>query len=402
MMPARAFATDCRRAVVALVIALACLPALADEMPRFKPDDCQAGSGAEDNCRHHIDVAEGFWDYALMAADTYRAMDRITWHRIRSKGKGNGRDTDCENRNQLTDGEKHWCDDMMARFGDRIYFVKEVAELDYATDCPEHDAKDAAGRSRMGVAIPTTIPGWSRLYEFDRVPTPRSFYVFVPGLFVEIWARDRSGEPSEYAIIFRGTQGGGGWWSNLRFLTALVPLFHDQYSQAARLYPRLIDQIDLREEQLGRPHGERRITLVGHSLGAGLAMYVAMRNPGVSRIIGFNPTPVSGYLGVSHETRTARLATLEQVDFVFENSEILHQVNSCTDGERFDPDLPAPVRCHEINLAGGNIIIQHEIGPMACRLAVLGRDAPRLRASLQSPAPTRQVATGAQTSPGRP
>lgn len=396
-MPFHLYATACR-SIMAVVITLINLPSLAGEIPRFKLSNCQAGSGAEENCRHHVDVAEAFRDYALMAADTYRAMDRITWYRIHSKAKSNGHDTNCEDQEKLTDDEKHWCEDAMARFGDRVYFDTPVAQLDYASDCPEHRGKDAAGRYRNGVTIPTVIPGWARLYDFDRTPTPRSFYIFVPGLFVEVWVRDGPEEqPSEYAIVFRGTQGGGGWWSNLRFLTTLFPLFHDQYSQAARLYPRLMDQIDLREEQKGRPAGQRRITLVGHSLGAGLAMYVAMRNPGVNRIIGFNPTPVSGYLSISHQERTARLAKLEQVDFVFENSEILHKVNACNDGERFDPELPAPIRCHEINLAGGNIITQHEIGPMACRLAVLGRDATKLRAALQSPVPTQQVAIGEQT-----
>lgn len=394
-MPAQLYVTACR-VVMTVVITLINLPSMAGETPRFKLSDCQAGSGAEDNCRHHVEVAEAFHNYALMAADTYRAMDRITWHRIHSKAKSNGRYTNCENQEKLTDSEKNWCADAAARFGDRVYFAeKTTAELDYATDCPEHDSTDETTPKRKGVAIPITIPGWTRLYELDRMPTPIGFYVFVPGLFVEVWVRDQLGQASEYAIVFRGTQGGGGWWSNLRFLTSLLPGVHDQYSQAARLYPRLIDQINLREEIAGRPANERRITLVGHSLGAGLAMFVAMKNPGVNRIIGFNPTPISGYFAISYQKRSERLAALEQVDFIYENSEILHQINSCTDGERFDPNLPAPIRCHEINLAGGNIIVQHEIGPMACRLAVLGRDATKLRTALKSPAPTQQMASEA-------
>jgi hypothetical protein len=52
----------------------------------------------------------------------------------------------------------------------------------------------------------------------------------------EVWRRNRVSPDQrptlEYAIVFRGTVGGGGWVSNLRGLTSVTPLVWDQYRQA--------------------------------------------------------------------------------------------------------------------------------------------------------------------------
>lgn len=347
---------------------------------RMTPEDCYPwnGKARNDNCRHHFEVAEQFAHYALMAADTYRAFDRKDWIKARRQARGladlpadPGDAPDGIDKPQTED----WKQDILARFGDRAFRDKKVGAINFHTDCdPANDAK---------VAIPLLIPGWERLYDFDRIPRALGYHFFVPDLLIEVWARDyrvakaasETAPRTEYAIVFRGTQGSGGWWSNLRFLTALLPLFHDQYSQAARTYPRLLEQIQIREEELrehdpGRPT-QPRITLVGHSLGAGLAFYTAFRNPGVHKIIGFNPTPVSGFFATDHARRDHNLQSVESAHLIFEDADILHYMNECRNGDPLAPGVTARIQCHEINLSGNNIFKQHEIGPMACRLAAL-------------------------------
>lgn len=369
---------------------------------RMTPEDCYPwhSKARNDNCRHHFDVAEQFAPYALMAADTYRDFNRKEWLKARRQARGlSDLPTDPTAAPEGFDAlqTEDWRQDVGARFGDRAFKDKKVSSIDFHTDC------DPANDDR--VAIPLLIPGWERLYDFDRIPRALGYHFFVPDLLIEVWARDyrmakAAGETdphTEYAIVFRGTQGSGGWWSNLRFLTALLPLFHDQYSQAARTYPRLLDQILIREEELrerdaARP-GAPRITLVGHSLGAGLALYTAFRNPGVNKVIGFNPTPVSGFFATDYERRNRNLAGLQAVHLIFEDADVLHYLNECRNGEPIAPGVTAQVHCHQINLSGNNIFRQHEIGPMACRLAALRYTALSFKAlsslPYNGPPPTR-------------
>lgn len=355
-------------------------PPAQTTVTRMTPEDCYPwnGKARNDNCRRHFDVAEEFAHYALMAADTYRAFDRKEWIKARRQTRGlTDLPTDPEGAPEGFDAiqTEDWRQDVLARFGDREFRDKKVSTINFHTDC------DPANNAR--VAIPLLIPGWERLYDFDRIPRALGYHFFVPDLLIEVWVRDyrvakAAGEtdPStEYAIVFRGTQGSGGWWSNLRFLTALIPLFHDQYSQAARTYPRLLEQIRIREDELRERDAARparpRITLVGHSLGAGLALYTAFRNPGVNKVIGFNPTPVSGFFATDYERRNHNLASLQSAHLIFEDADILHYLGQCRHGEPLSPGVNARVHCHEVNLSGNTIFKQHEIGPMACRLAAL-------------------------------
>lgn len=68
-----------------------------------------------------------------------------------------------------------------------------------------------------------------------------------PELAIDVWRRERSSQDKplemEYAIVYRGTVGGGGWVSNLRGLTAMIPFVWDQYRQAAIATDAIIDQV---------------------------------------------------------------------------------------------------------------------------------------------------------------
>ncbi len=400
-------------------VLLALLPAssatAANDPPRFDLPDCEAGEAELSNCLHHVEIAKNFWTYAVMAADTYRKIDRFTWKRMMEESLSRGAppatetadadnsaqfpkepsaapdDKSCEYQN---DTAENWNCDAEDRYGDRVYQPKKVRNMVY-TDCsptayyapssattePEIEGWEppqpsAPFRWTQAVAVPLEIEGWKRLFDFDKSFAPRGFWVFVPGLFLEVWTREdteKTRPQAEYAIVFRGTQGNGGWWSNLRFITSIIPFFDDQYAQARRTFPRLVDQIQLREKMLARKNGGRgpaRITLVGHSLGGALAYHTAIRHSGVHRLIVFNPSPVTGYFSEAPDARARHLRTLERVDVIVENAEILHFINTCEDGTRLAPEVEAKTYCHVVNLTGGDPLTQHEMGPMACRLTV--------------------------------
>lgn len=374
-----------------------------EDIPRFKEQECihiSSDNPISKNCNHHVAVAEDFADYAIMAADAYRSTTRLEWHQIqlslRKKNKGsnlkqenncpnpqktNNAPQDPEEKETLAQEDQSWLEAMPHNFGQNQYFTTPIKCINYDMCTNPEKKVNNHVEEEFETSLPAFIDGWERLYDFDRSAATRGFFSFVPGLFVEVWTRDQKGTNSifaEYAIVFRGTQEDGGTFSNLHFLNSALLIFHDQYDQAKRLFPRIREQISIREQSLNdesHPRGEPLITLVGHSLGAGLAMHVAVNHKGIHRIIGFNPSPVTGYFGKSYCDRAENLKTVQSIHFIYESSEALHTFDSRKDGEKLDPALPTIIHFHKVNLIGANALKQHAMGPMACKLAVIQRDA---------------------------
>ncbi len=403
------------------------------KVERFDPTICLQNptEPKSHNCLAHFAVAEDFADYAIMAADTYRAMTRLDWRRLRRDSlqaklekRGNGKppaqmvtsdqataddaqepesnrpssaspaEQEAEQQKQKEEklkrevaDDNEWDAAASLQYGKHHYFPRDIKTLGYE-NCAPFKGKDSRKKETdFETSLPLVIPGWERLFDFDRgAPTPR-FLSFVPGLFIEVWVKDpapaaQSATPphAEYAIVFRGTQEGGGILSNLRFLTTTLLIFHDQYDQARKLYPRLREQIIFREQEkvleAGTTRGAPMITVVGHSLGAGLAMHVAIHHEGIHRIVGFNPSPITGYFAKSYCQRAENLRTVQSVHFVYENSEALHFIDSREHGDLIDPTLSTRIQFHKVNLIGSDAFSQHAIGPMACKLAAIKKGLP--------------------------
>lgn len=380
---------------------------------RFDHNHCfhDPAQAANLNCQHHFSVAENFADYAIMAADTYRAMNRLDWLNLRRESLNvklkshrsaepstsapflyqmndapaateASPEDKVEQQEQEAQDDQQWDEASSLQYGKHQYYPQQWKALEYE-DCAPLKQRNSRGKQvEFETELPLVIPGWERLFDFDRGAPPPRFLSFVPGLFVEVWVRERKSATdapyAEYAIVFRGTQEGGGIFSNLRFLTSTLLLFHDQYDQARRLFPRLREQIKFREEEksieTGKPREAPMITLVGHSLGAGLAMHVAVHHEGVHRIIGFNPSPVTGFFAKNYCERADNLRTVQSVHFIYESSEALHFLDSRKHGDLIDPALPTTIQFHKVNLIGSDAFRQHAIGPMACKLAVIKRD----------------------------
>lgn len=260
---------------------------------------------------------------------------------------------------------------------------------------------------------------WSRVPELRRDTPARGSRLFVPDLAIDVWRRPRgrvNGVPVvEYAIVYRGTVGGGGWVSNLRGLTAFTPFIWDQYSQALDATNQIVAQIRqlhrTSDALFGRgPEGspdatQVLITSVGHSLGAGLAQYVYLRVPALTRAVGFDPSPIDGTATVAIESRplagtmkplpptvpplrwrpqpapaddelARRPRRVDRVDgaddaaihLLHEHGEFLSRLAKCSAGPVWGAEGGPRVRCNEVNYSSGNPFRQHNMAELACRL----------------------------------
>lgn len=270
-------------------------------------------------------------------------------------------------------------------------------------------------KTRVMVPVSDMAPGfgWERVVGLEKYASLRSFWVFVPELAIEVWRRPRNDQPvsvDEYAIVFRGTAGKGGWFSDFRFLTGLFPFFWDQYRQADRSVQRIIDQITLLyvlREQIDKddyasgrikqivPRPIPRVTLVGHSLGGALATYVYLHNPRVTRVVAFNPSPVDGsllflrapqwqarreamkdLLPPPDPVRDERLDAGDQASIfvLVQKGEPLAAVSPCVEGPVWGDEGGPTRRCHVVDFYQGhntvsNRLRKHEMSRLACGLA---------------------------------
>jgi len=275
---------------------------------------------------------------------------------------------------------------------------------------------------RVPITAGTEEFGWQRVKEMEKYSVTRSWLMFVPELAIEVWRRYpngqnqdiRSSSPHEYAIVFRGTTGVGGWFSNFRAVTALLPIFWDQYRQAEASAQRIIDQIFMTEflrayqQSPDDPLRTLRlplITLVGHSLGAGLAKYVFFKLPETTRVVAFNPSPIDGGRTlVSLDERASmmqgkqqnpqgrgaygslreyeklpscvsnhaeRIGLVNPTMFILhERGEILSSVSHCASGSEWGDEGGPVGLCQEVDLNRGNPIYQHKMTILACKMAL--------------------------------
>ncbi|CAN7522772.1 hypothetical protein LJR039_003580 [Pseudorhodoferax sp. LjRoot39] len=292
---------------------------------------------------------------------------------------------------------------------------------------------------------PTKEMQWKQVPELQKYARARSWAVFVPHLKIDVWYRARRTAEdesiTEYAIVFRGTAGSGGWLSNLRGISIVTPFIYDHYLQARKSTAEIIRQIEfthkLKAKILGKPDEKVLITAVGHSLGGGLAQYAYLTNPQITRVVGFNPSPVNGASTIPVFERRhvnsaravnlkapaypnrddaegqynaewlrrlekasedagprtidadprptaaplsrhiARLAQPRRSDaaifLLYERGEILTSLFPCASGAMWAAGIGPVVACDAVNYQAGSSLRQHDMGPLVCGLAATTR-----------------------------
>lgn len=385
----------------------------APELPRPPQPDAQC-------------VADFYLPYAALAADVYRtrgaAIERLQLVvnddlvRKITNGKGITRD----NLTRLyARARAMQCQGSQPCLGE-IHEPDQVKEIFNAGDegfedaVPEDDAQcdePTGAKPKVPITQVSKEFGWERARELEKYAFTRSWRVFVPDFAIEVWRRVRADEAAmgqqEYAIVFRGTAGSGGWFSNLRPITALLPGFWDHYKQAEASARRIVEQIYMIEflryewqrsqalDGLGpvpRSDGIELplVTLVGHSLGAGLARYAYLRLPEATRVIGFNPSPIDGGHTLIPLDQRERLtagrrrdpgkycvapgaavpAELPSMFFLHEVGEALTEIAPCFAGPEWGLEGGPVAQCQGVDLSHGSALRQHAMNMMACRLSV--------------------------------
>ncbi len=211
-----------------------------------------------------------------------------------------------------------------------------------------------------------TPEGWHRLHmlpDFPETP-PRSHKV--SGMKYEVWVRESRGTPPRILIVFRGTDAEqlGDWFSNLRWITRLIPFFWDQYDQTRAFIPALVQHL---REKYG-DHVDIRTT--GHSLGGGLAQQAAYMSKHIHKVYAFDPSTVTGYYGVEKTDREANEKGMS-IYRVYEHGEILAYLRFLM--KTLYPITTKDPKIIEIryNLAKGNLISQHSMKDFACKLRAI-------------------------------
>lgn len=240
-------------------------------------------------------------------------------------------------------------------------------------------------------------PGhWIPLHDLSKYAPARGWNIFVPDFAIDVWVRERLDRPTksyEFAIVFRGTVGAGGWLSNLQIFAAWTPLMWDQYNQTRDALAGIINQIRTINNLMKVRDGhdtEFMITAVGHSLGAGLAQYAYYLRDEITKVVGFNTSPVDGsrlLIGSKRKEALIRAATKfdyqsnssrqpyilpeHRIHLLGEDGEILGRFSGCGSGPTWGAE-GGPIRvCDTIDLTTGNWFRQHDMRQMACKLAFI-------------------------------
>ena len=209
-------------------------------------------------------------------------------------------------------------------------------------------------------------------------------------LQLEVWEKQIS--PPIVAVVFRGTEAErwGDWLANLRWFLRFIPWFRDQYMVVSeKVGAAVLAKIKVELERGNAKYRDAQIVSTGHSLGGGLAQHLAYSfpeirgadgklMPRVSKVYGFDPSPVTGWYSVPRALRVMNASGLH-IDRVFEHGEILSYIRLILRYLNPPQEKDPAIREIRYNFVRSiNPLSSHSMRLIACEL---------IRANGQSPPP---------------
>ena len=189
----------------------------------------------------------------------------------------------------------------------------------------------------------------------------------LPGFYYEIWELDEATDVKVVAVAFRGTLKSMDWVANLRWVRRLFyRKTWDHYDQLKAINASMIDSI---HDRFASSHKEIQIVSTGHSLGGGLAQYLAYLNPEVKHVFAFDPSPVTGFYDVKPRSKRNENKKGIMIYRVFESGEGLSFIRKMLTFIYPAPLLltkdPALIRIRFSFKTAKNALNQHSIRDLA-------------------------------------
>lgn len=181
-----------------------------------------------------------------------------------------------------------------------------------------------------------------------------------------VWYRRVNPEKVQVALVFRGTQTFGDWWSNAHWITKYLSPGWDQYDLARTIAKHVVNNLlDDHPELQGL--GSPEFIAAGHSLGGGLAQHAGYAHPLISRVYSFNGSSVTGFYDIADRDTNKQGLRIYRIS---ERGEILALLRAFM--KIIYPVVEKNPKIVEAtyNYGSRGLVSQHSIDDLACSLGV--------------------------------
>jgi hypothetical protein len=232
---------------------------------------------------------------------------------------------------------------------------------------PDEDGQFQEQWHEPNCSVDAILARWTQLQLPDSIPrrptdNRHAQASWDDELVYGVWYREGPDDVVEVALVFRGTDGSGDFWSNFRWVTRFLSRGWDQYDLARTIGPAIESHV--RERFSGKA---LKIATGGHSLGGGLAQQAAYAAAGIKTVYAFDSSSVTGFYSIEKAVRDASKQGM-RIYRLHERGEILAYLRLIMSviypvTER-DPHIVEVT----YNFNRGSAVGQHSIQKLACAL----------------------------------